>query len=831
MLDTLVSDVRQAFRGFARRPALSAFVVLPFAFGIGATTAMFSVVNATLFRSVPFSDPDRLVMLYVTRTAAPNPPAQLRWSYPKFDFLRGSASSFEQIAAFTRADVNLTGVGDPERVFAEIVSPSYADALRIRPIVGRMFLPEEDREPGARPVAVLSYGLWQRRFGGDPGAIGRTVAVNSVPLVIVGVFPPDFRGLSDRADLWIPSAMAPALTYADYLTTPQSFINVVARLKPEVSLQRAAAETEALGREIDRQFPSRSATAAVWGASVAPLDAARVDPAIRRSNLTLFGAVGCVLAIACVNIASLLLGRAATREREVAVRLALGASRARLLRQFLTEALLLSVAGGALGIAVAAWSADALARFGPSRIAAPQNDYAQLAEFAAPALDWRVAAFALLVSILTGTVCGALPALSGSRPDLNAALKGGSRGSRPESIRRLRGLPVLVVTEIALSVVLLYAAVLLVRGFQRIREIEPGFATESLITFWVNPPPSKYRPADGPAIVERILDRVSGVGGVAAASVSRCAPYMSTCARTTLFLEGEPTPPPGAAPVVGRHYVGPEHFRTLQIPLVRGRAFTPQDRAGRAPVVVVNQAAARRFWPGQDPIGKRVWFSSGAGFNSASSPAEIVGVVGDVRYWPVEQEPGPDFYTCYLQFTYPDTMVFVRTAGDAAALLPALREAVRSVDRDLPIYDVKTIRVLAGDALARPRYHAAVVGGFALLAVLLAGLGIYGVVAYSVSTRTREIGIRMAVGAEAGQVLRMVVAESLWLGAIGTALGIAGSWFASRLLAGLLYGVQPGDPAALGFVVLSIAALSVAASAVPARRAARIEPVTALRHE
>jgi predicted permease len=772
-------------------------------------------------------------MLYLTRASTTGGASQLRWSYPKLEHLRRSAASFESIAGFTRADVNITGGREPERVVAEVVSASYFRTLRVEAALGRTFLPEEDRDPGGPPVAVLAYGLWQRRFGGDPSIIGHTTSVNSVALTVVGVLPRSFRGLSDRADLWVTSVMAPRLTYADYLTTPQNFINAVARLKPGVPTAQASAEMDTLGRQIEAELPTRSLVPAAYGATLIPCNAARIDPASRRQALVLFGAVVCVLAIACANVAGLLLSRAEQRARELAVRSALGAGRGRLIRQLLTESVLLSLAGGVLGILAAAWGEGALGSFAPGIVGTPRNDYAQLGAFSAPRMDLRVLVFALLASVVTGLVCGLLPALRASGGDLAGALKEGARGSSQAlgSLGRFRSLSALVVSEIALSLVLLTAAGLLLESLARLLAVDPGFQPGNLIAFWVNPPASKYRPGDGPAVVEKILTAVSAAPGVRMASVSRCAPYMSTCARTTLFLEGQPEPPPGTAPIVGRHYVGPDHFRALGIPLARGRSFTPDDRAGRPAVTIVNRAAARRFWPGEDPIGKRVWFGSGTGFNSRQAPVEIVGVVGDVRYWPPEEEPGPDFYTCYLQFTYPDTMVFVRAGGDPRSVIAGLRSAVQSVDPDLPIYDIKTLAERSGDALARPRYYAALVGAFAATALLLAAIGIYGVIASSVTARTQEIGIRMALGARAGTVVALVLGGSLRLTLAGIALGIAGSLAAARALRGMLYGIEPTDLRTLAVVSLIVTIVSAAASLIPARRAAGIDPIAALRRE
>jgi putative ABC transport system permease protein len=827
-VDTLFQDLRYAIRMLAKRRVLVLGVLLTLALGIGATTSVFSAVHAMLFRPVPFPESERLAMLYVSRTTRSSGTSSLRWSYPRFQLLRQSTAAFESVASFTSTDVNLTSADEPERLVAEIVSASYFATLRIGALRGQMFLPADDDTP--RPVALVSYGLWQRSFGADPGLVGKTVAVNSVPLTVVGILPKGFNGLSVRADLWVPALMAPDLTYSDYLTTPQSFINVVGRLRRGTSLGQAQAKLDTIGRRIDRAFPSSSPLPATYSATAVSLNDARIDPLSRRSILVLFGAVVLVLLVACANIASLLLARANSRQREMAIRLALGSSRRRLIRQLLTESLLLAFLGGSLGMLVAAWGSGILANLAPGVIASPRNDYGQLGEFAAPAVDESVFVFALFASLITGIGFGLAPALQATRPNLNSALKDGVRGGAhgTGSLRSFGGLPLLVVCEVGLSLVLLTGAGLLLQSFVKMQSQESGFDPTNLLTFWVNPPESRYPPASGPAIVERLVERIAVTPGVRSATVSRCTPYMSTCARTALYFAGRPQPPPGAAPIVGRHYVGPDHFRTMGIPILRGRSFTGNDRLGRPPVVVINQTAARRFWPGEDPIGKRVWFSSAAGFNSPDTPVEVVGIAGDVKYWPLEEPIGADFYSCYLQFTYPSTMIMVRPEGDPAVLIPALRAAVRLVDKDLPIYDIKLMEERAGVALATHRYNAMLLALFAGTTLLLAAIGIYGVMAHSVTERTREIGIRIALGSGAWSVLGLVLWQSLRWTMIGIAVGVVGSLGVARLLRSMA-GVGSLEPRIIIAVSALVLGVSVLAALIPARRAASISPMAALR--
>jgi putative ABC transport system permease protein len=823
-MENLLQDARYAFRALTRQPILVLAVALTLGLAVGATTTIFSVVHATLLRPIPLPGSDRLAMVYITRTTGSGM-ARLRWSYPRFQMLRESARSFEGVAAFTASDVNLTGSEQPERVVAEIVSASYFPVLAVGALRGRTFEPGDDATPESSPVAVISHSLWQRRFGGDAALVGKTMGVGGTPLTVIGVLPNEFRGLSGRADVWVPSMMAPRLTYAGYLTTSESFINVVARLAPGVDEAQANAEMTVLGREIDRAFPSASPLPATFGAMVVPLNTARIDPANQRAVLVIFGAIACVLLIACVNIASLLLGRAAGRAREMAIRLALGSSRSRLIRLLLIESVLLAAPGGALGLLFAIWGADLVGGLAPGLVPTPRNDYAQLGEFASPDAGVAMLGFGLLLSLGAGLAFGFAPALAASRPNLVRALKDGA-GATARRFGRV-ALPALVVAEIALAVVLLAGAGLLLESFVGLQGVASGFDPHHVLTFWVNPPESRYRSADGPAVVERLLERVSTVAGVVAASVSRCAPYSSTCARTALQRADEPPLPPGSAPVVGRHYVAPDHFRTLGIPLLDGRTFTVADRAGRPRVAIVNLTGARRFWPGQNPIGKRIRFSA----DPPDVTTEVIGVVGDVKYWPADEPVGADFYTSYLQHTYPSTMIFVRSDGDPKTLAPALQRAVRSFDRDLPIYDVKLMEERAVDALAKPRFQAALLALFAAAGLVLAAIGVYGVVAQSVAARRQEIAIRMALGADPRRVVVFVLGQGLGLAFVGIGLGISVALAMGRLLAGMLYGVRATDPGVLSAVTLLLVSVACLATLFPARRAARIDPMTALRQE
>jgi putative ABC transport system permease protein len=817
--------IRDLRFGRLRVPSGALVSVLTLALGVGTTTTIFGVVYGALLRPLPFPAPDRLVMLYTTRATSHEGPQRLRWSHPEISALGSRVSALEDVASFTQTRVNLTDNGDPEQVDGEIVSPGYLHVLHIAPAKGRNFLPDEDTEQGGHPVALISSRLWRARFASDPSILGRSLGINQIPLVIVGVMPEGFSGVTGRADVWIPTTMAPRLTYADYLTTPQHFINVIGRLRTGTSVTQGSAELAAIAPHVIVAETDLTAEPATWGAMMRSLGDARIDPTVRRSSLLLLAAAVCVLLIACVNVASVQLARARTRRREIAVRLAIGSSRIRIVRQLLTESLLLAAIGGALGTLLAVWGSGVVSL--PAVAPSPRNDYGQLSGFAAPAVDGVVLLFALGVTIGTSLLFGLAPALELSRPDLVVALKENSRTAPGGNHRRV--LAGLVVGEMALAVLLLAAAGLLLKSFEQVQGLRTGFVPDGVVTFSVNPPASRYPPAAGPAIIERLLTRIEQVPGVATATADRCTPFTG-CARTIVFFP-EHSADAGHAPTVGRHYVSSNYFRTLGIPIQEGRALTDQDGPGRPPVAVINETAARRFWPGQSPIGKHVWFGSGTGFTSPDRPVEVVGVAGDVKYEGIEEPLGPAFYTSYRQFAYPDTMVIVKTDRSIAALVPLLRRAVASVDAGLPIFDVQRLDDRIAQTLARPRFTAALIGLFAAAALLLAAAGVYGIMAYSVSFRSHEIGIRLALGADARRVLVHVLGESARLAAAGAVVGLAAASVVTRLMRSLLFGVTPLDPLILSIAALVIIAVALAAALVPAHRASAVDPMVVLRND
>jgi len=825
-METFARDLRYAVRAMTRMRGVAVVAVLTLALGIGATTTMFSVVYALLLRPAPFPDPERLVILFNTSVTPRDGLQRLRWSLSNTVELERVAASFESMGSFTGPLLTLSGQGDPEHADGETVSRGYFQALRVNPLAGRLFTADECSAAGAQPVALISSRLWKRRFASDPATLGRTMIVNDVPLTIIGIMPDGFAGLSGKAELWLPPPMAARLYYADYLTTPQNFISLLGRLKDGVSLRQANAELGAIGSQF---IGNGSTPGTVWGATAVPLREARVDPTVRQSAFVLLSAAACVLLIACVNVAGLLLASARIRRREIAVRLAIGSGRRRLVQQLLTEGLLMSAIAGVLGTLLAWWGAAIFARTAPAVIASGRNNYGALGLQGSPALDPGVLVFALAVALGTTLLCALVPALAATRSDLVSALKEDDRGGGHGS----RTLSTLVVSEVALACLLLTASGLLIESFARLQSRRAGFVSDDVLTFWVRPPGSRYPPAAGPATVGRLLSRIQAVPGVESAAVNRCVPF-SGCSRTIAFFPDRPTDPANA-PGVGRHYISSDYFRTLGIPILAGRPITDADRAGSPPVAIVNESGARRFWPGENPIGKRVWFGTTTGpFSDPARAVEIVGVAGDIKYEGADQPDRPDradFYTSYQQFAYPDTMVIVKARGSSTALLPALRSAVASVDPALPIYDVLTLDDRISDAVARPRFNAALLAAFAGAALLLAAIGVYGVLSYSVSSRKREIGVRLALGADASRVVGLVVGQGLRLAVAGAAIGLAASVVAARLMQGLILDAAAWDARLLAIAAAIMLATAALAALVPARRASEVDPMVVLRME
>ncbi len=837
MLSALSRDVRFALRSLARRPLYAFITIVTLGIGIGANSAMFSIVDAALIRSLPYSQPERLIELSITI----QPPAEplmdrMVWSYPKFQMLRETQRSFSGVAGYSSQNVNLSGEGEAERLRAELVSGSYFDVVGVRAERGRVLNDRDDGAPNASPLVVLSYALWQRRFGGSADVLGRDIIVNKRNFTVVGVAPPRFMGLTGAADMWVPISMAPTLNYEAVLEQRMShWLDVIGRLRDGVTPEQATAELATLGTRIADAFRDPRGGSAVWGATARSLRDARTDPTLRRSVLLLTGAVVLVLLIACANVANMSLARAAAVRHDAAVRVAIGAGRARLFRQHLVESVVVALLGAFTGLVVAGWALDAVRAFAPAVLAPASTQAAQFLDLARVEIDGRVLTFTLALGVLSGVAFGLVPAFHAARHSPSDSLKESGRSTAVSigSWRRRNTRAVLVVADVALSLMLLVGAGLMLRSLAKLRGLDTGFESRNLLTFRLQPPEdSQYNYASAPSIKAAILERLRTIPGVRGVSVNVCAPLTARCAGSVVTkIGGRPPYSEDAMPHIGTHNVDPWYFETLGIPVLKGRAFNLGDRRGSAKVVILNQTAAQRLFPNEDPLGKQISIGIGYFGDGSDEFGEIVGVVGDAQY----QTPGTpqdmDAYVPAAAYGSTNAMFLVRTTGDPAAAIPAVRRALQEFDATLPIFDVQTMDERSGRALSAARFGAFLLGAFGAIALALAAVGIYGVVAYSVVQRQREIGIRLALGARRHRVLGLVMGQMLGLAGVGIALGLFGAVLTSQLLGTLLFDVSPWDPATYGLLALALAGVAAVASFFPARSASRVDPVTVLRVE
>ncbi len=799
-MDTaLLRDSRYALRQLARTPAFTAVAILTIAVGIGATSAMFSVVNGVLLRPLPYPEPDGLVRVHEVV------PQYGRFSVAPGTFLdwRQQSTVFESLAAYSGNSVTFTGGDGPERLPTAAVSAELFDVLRVKPALGRAFTREEDA-PGAAGVVVLSHGGWQRRFGSDPSVLGRSITLSGRPSTIIGVMPAGFYFPSRDAELWTPLALDPAKA-----SRGAHYLGVVARTKAGFSVQQAEAEMKTVADRLAREFPD---TNAGESAAVVPLHE-QVVGRIRPALLTLFAAVGFVILIACANVANLLLVRASVRERELAIRTALGASRRRLVMQMLAESVLLALAGGTLGVLLASLAVPAIRTLSAGSLPRVED----------VALDGRVMAFAALASLLTGLVFGLAPAWQASRASVGDALKEGSRGSAAGGGRARSAL---LVGEVALSMVLLVGATLLLRSFDRLTSVNPGFDAERVLAFQVALPQTTYaEDHDRIRFFDALLQRLELLPQVRTAGMVQTLPMRGGYV-LSFAIQGRPPAKPGEEPSARHRSVSARYFATLGIPLLRGRVFDERDVAGAPMVAVVDQAFADRHFPSEDPIGRGLDIGNGTeGFY------EIVGVVANVHHDGLDADPAPTMYVPFGQDVFSSMWLVARTDGEPAQLAGAARVAVRGIDSGLPASRMGPLVDAVSDSVAPRRFSMLLLGLFALIALFLAAVGLYGVVAYAVSQRTREIGVRMAIGAQAWDVCRLVLGGGMRLALAGVAVGTAAALALARLVASLLFEVTPFDPLSYAATALLLLAVAALACYVPASRAMRLDPLVALREE
>jgi putative ABC transport system permease protein len=800
----VLADLKFALRQLLKSPGFTFVAVFTLALGIGACTAIFSVINGVLLRPLDYPEAERLMVLKETQLPDFS---QFSVSPPNFLDWEKQLKSFERMAAYNGTSLNLTGDGEPQRLVGVKATAHYFDVYRIKPVLGRTFLSEEDA-PGKEKVVVLSHPLWQRLFGGAENVIGRPLQLNGEPYTIIGVAPAGF-GAAANTDAWVPMAFPADETAGD--NRGAHYINVIARLKAGVTPAQADAELKVLAAQLAKQYPDSNKG---WGAfAVRLLDYTVRD--VRAVLYTLLGAVGCVLLIACANIANLLLARASARHREISIRAALGAGRGRLMRQLLTESVLLAVVGGTLGILFAKWGLDALLALAP----------ASLPRIAAIQLDATVLAGSMALSLLTGVIFGLAPAWLAARTDVNEALKQGSRGSTEGGARgRLRG--TLVVVEVAAALVLLAGAGLLVRSFVTLAHVDPGFTPEHATLLRLSLPGKKYgKPAQQVAFADALLARLAALPGVTAVGMTHAMPIVGDWV-LGFTLNGRPPIAPSDLPNTNYYSVTPGYFPAMGIRLVRGRLFNERDDAKAPRVALINETLARQHFPHEDPIGKQINVTNGP-----DTWREIVGIVSDVKQYGVDRPTTNQTYEPYAQQPYGNPNFVIRTAGPPAAILSSLRPAIYAVDKDQPVASIRPLEAIMADNIARQRFAMTLLTVFAVVALIIAAVGIYGVMAYTVTQRTGEIGIRLALGAQPRDVLQLILTHGGKLVGAGLLLGLVLALAGGRIVQSILFSTNARDPLTFAAITTLLALVALVACLLPARRATKVDPMVALRAE
>ena len=816
-MQTLIQDLRYGARMLSKKLGFTLIAVITLALGIGANTAIFSVINAVLLRPLPYAEPERLVAIWESNTQRPDSRNSI--AYPNFFDWRAQSQSFERMASYHMNNMALTGVTTPVNLRGAVVSPDLFAVLGVKPQLGRWFVPEEEK-PGIR-AAIINHSLWQRQFGGDPNIIGRALTLDGKPFNVVGVMPAGFQFPieAETVEIWVTSSIDGEKTdpkeQAQNEQRGSHFLQAVGRLKPNIKIEQAQAEMSLIAGKLEQQYPDTNTR---HGSRLIPFH----DDLVRDYSEALWlilGAVGCVLLIACANVANLLLARATARYKEIAVRAALGADRWRVIRQLLTESLLLSVGGGLLGLLLAWWGTEALIRLIP-------EDVPRLAEID---LDRWVFGFTLLISVVTGVVFGLAPALQASKIELTEAMKEGSRGAGAGAGHaRLRN--ALVVVEIAIALVVLIGAGLLLQTFHKLQQVDLGFDTSHTLTASVELPDARYpKPEQATAFYQNLLERVKALPGVENASAITPLPLGGSTFVISFEVEGRNIPK-GQLPSSHFRAITPDYFNVMRIPLISGRAFTNRDDAKSPGVVIINESFAKRHFPNENPIGKHL--KPGISVTDETVWREIVGVVKDVKHnQSLSRDYEPEYYMPHAQIPLGSMSLVLRATNDPRSLAGAVQREVHALDKDIPVYRIKTLDQYLGVAVAKPKFNALLLALFAGLALLLTAIGLYGVMAYSVIQLTQEIGIRIALGAQTGDVLQMVLRQGLKLTALGLALGLAAAYALTRYMQTLLFGVKPADPLTFGLIALLLIVVAIVACWIPARRATKVDPMVALRRE
>jgi len=806
-MDSVWKDFRFAVRVLWKSPGFSAVALLALVLGIGANTAIFSVVNAVLLRPMPFVDPGRLVSV---RESSPQGQKDNVANPQNVSDWQKRNHSFEKIAGYIPFELtmSLTGGGSPEEVPGNYVTRDFFPLLGVQPALGRNFLPEEEL-PNTPDVALLSDGFWRRRFGADPHIAGKKLMIGGNLTIVIGVLPATFRFPDVKADIWGLTTLHPERQRKGRYLAP------IARMRPGVTVSQAQADMNVIMAQLAREYPDFNTN---WGVTVIPLRQ-QFTGDLKTPLLVLLGAVGLVLLIACANVANLMLMRSSARQREMAIRTSLGATRARIVRQLLVESLILGIAGGGLGLLVAVWAKDVLLAMLPESMS--------VAKVNAVAIDGNVLAFTVTLSLGTALLFGLLPALRASRPDLSDTLKEGGRAVS-SSLRRNRMRAALVAGEMAIAMMLLIGAGLLIRSFIRLEHVTPGFQPDRILSMRIGLSNPRYKKDLKLASVglDEILQRIAQVPGVVSTGSIQFPPLGGMLPATGYWVAGRPTPNPSEAPVTGVSIVTPGYFPTMGIPLINGRLFTERDQEGTPQVTIVSQSLARQEFPNMNPIGQRLFVEWGR-----ETPYQIVGVVGDVKHDGLEKEVRPTVYFPNAQETQTIATLMIRTGGDPMQLAPVAEQIIHAYDKDQAIAKIQPLDMFLSKAVARPRFQSVLLASFAGLALLLAAIGTFGVMSYSVAQRTHEIGIRVALGAQRDQVLRLIVGQGLLLALIGTAAGLAGAFALTRYLRTLLFNVSPTDWLTFTTVPIVLCAVALAASYLPARRAMQVDPMQALRYE